>query len=305
MSLSLNPGNKAGGLLTSSVQLVVSSQSYLSSVVTVLLVASSAWIAGQAIWFGVEDDQSITLWKPQRVTGGRVEQPALDLTELKNANLFGVYSENALAPEVAAPVVQNAPKTRLNLVLVGAVASSQPENSLAVISNKGNQSTYGVGEVIEGTRAKLKAVLIDRVIIDNSGRDETLMLEGIEYKKLTDNGRTSVRNSSDSGNSPVSKLEAIRAEITQNPQVLLQYIRLSQVRNKEGKISGYRVRPGKDRVLFESVGLKNGDIATHLNGEELTDPKTMSKVWQSLSELTEVNLTVERGGQVEEIYIQF
>ncbi len=29
-----------------------------------------------------------------------------------------------------------------------------------------------------------QAVLVDRVIIDNSGRDETLMLEGIEYKSV-------------------------------------------------------------------------------------------------------------------------
>lgn len=70
-------------------------------------------------------------------------------------------------------MIQDAPKTRLNLVLVGAVASSNPKLSLAVIANRGTQATYGINEEIEGTRAKLKAVLVDRVIIDNSGRDET------------------------------------------------------------------------------------------------------------------------------------
>ena len=63
-----------------------------------------------------------------------------------------------------------------------------------MIANRGTQATYGINEEIEGTRAKLKAVLIDRVIIDNSGRDETLMLEGIEYKRLAVSAPASPRS---------------------------------------------------------------------------------------------------------------
>ena len=84
----------------------------------------------------------------------------------------------------------------------------------------------------------------------------------------------------------------------------MQYIRLSQVR-REGDIVGYRVGPGSQRDLFDAVGLKEGDIATQLNGADLSDPSAMGKVWQSISDMTELNLTVERDGQRHEIFIEF
>ncbi|MGT0149779.1 type II secretion system protein N [Vibrio metschnikovii] len=48
-----------------------------------------------------------------------------------------------------APVQVDAPPTRLNLTLVGVVASNELERSLAVIANRGQQATYGLNEQIE------------------------------------------------------------------------------------------------------------------------------------------------------------
>ncbi|MGT0149781.1 hypothetical protein ACT691_10065 [Vibrio metschnikovii] len=42
-----------------------------------------------------------------------------------------------------------------------------------------------------------------------------------------------------------------------------------------------------------------------LNGLDLTDPSAMTQVFESISDLTELNLTVERDGQQHDIYIQF
>ena len=221
--------------------------------------------------------------------------------------MFGAYNPTTPAV-VEQQVIQDAPKTRLNLVLVGAVASSNPKLSLAVIANRGTQATYGINEEIEGTRAKLKAVLVDRVIIDNSGRDETLMLEGIEYKRLAVSAPAPPRTSSSvRGNNPASaeeKLDEIKAKIMKDPQQIFQYVRLSQVK-RDDKVIGYRVSPGKDSELFNSVGLQNGDIATQLNGQDLTDPAAMGNIFRSISELTELNLVVERDGQQHEVFIEF
>lgn len=307
MSLSLSSAGKASNFFSVILHGLMNSQAKISLLITAVFISLSAWIAGELIWYSV-DSNSTTKWVAQKSESITQKNDFLDTRELKDANLFGLYSEKS-EPVKAAQVVSDAPKTRLNLTLVGVVASSNEANSLAVIANKGVQATYGINEDIEGTRAKLKAVLVDRVIIDNAGRDETLMLQGIDYSKrsvsstqVNTQRSPSVRTS---GNNPSVKLEDIKQEITEDPQKLLQYIQLSQMRDKEGKLIGYRVRPGKNKVLFESVGLKSGDIATHLNGEDLTDTATMGRIWKSLSDLTELNLTVDRKGQTEEIYIQF
>ena len=281
-------------------------QQKLSLITCCVLIAISAWILGQLAWFIEPAEQSITSWKAQASSSSR-PQSTLDISSLQKSHLFGEY--NAETPQVIEqPVIQDAPKTRLNLVLVGAVASSDPNRSLAVIANRGKQATYGISEEIEGTRAKLKAVLIDRVIIDNSGRDETLMLEGLEYKRLSVSAPAKPRASASvRGNNPGSaeeKLEEIKAKITQDPQQIFQYVRLSQVK-RDGNVIGYRVSPGKDPELFKSVGLQSGDIATQLNGQDLTDPAAMGTIFRSISDLTELNLVVERDGQQHDIFIEF
>lgn len=281
-------------------------QQKLSLITCCVLIAISAWILGQLAWFIEPAEQSITPWKAQASSSSR-PQSTLDISSLQKSHLFGEY--NAETPQVIEqPVIQDAPKTRLNLVLVGAVASSDPKRSLAVIANRGKQATYGISEEIEGTRAKLKAVLVDRVIIDNSGRDETLMLEGLEYKRLSVSAPAKPRASASvRGNNPGSaeeKLEEIKATITKDPQQIFQYVRLSQVK-RDGSVIGYRVSPGKDPELFKSVGLQSGDIATQLNGQDLTDPAAMGSIFRSISDLTELNLVVERDGQQHDIFIEF
>ena len=209
-------------------------------------------------------------------------------------------------------MVQEAPQTKLNLLLAGVVASSDSSKSLAVIANRGKQNTYGVGETVEGTRATLKAVFYDRVIIENNGRDETLMLEGTKYSKTIQQASkpaTKVQSTIAGNNSGLSSrdeqdLSQIRKEITENPQSVMKYIRLSQV-SRDGNIVGYRVSPGKNRQLFEAVGLEAGDVAISLNGADLTNPAEMGKIWKTLPELTELNLTVERNGQLHDVYIGF
>jgi general secretion pathway protein C len=271
-----------------------------------VLIAASAWILGQLAWFIEPAEQTVVPWAAT-ASSSSAPQSTLDISSLQQSNLFGAYNPTTPAV-VEQQVIQDAPKTRLNLVLVGAVASSNPKLSLAVIANRGTQATYGINEEIEGTRAKLKAVLVDRVIIDNSGRDETLMLEGIEYKRLSVSAPAPPRTSSSvRGNNPVSaeeKLDEIKAKIMKDPQQIFQYVRLSQVK-RDDKVIGYRVSPGKDSELFNSVGLQNGDIATQLNGQDLTDPAAMGNIFRSISELTELNLVVERDGQQHEVFIEF
>lgn len=282
-------------------------QSQLSLFIALCLLGLSAWVAGVLVWQLFPQSSSVSRWAPPTAVATQVSgaTDTAHSSDINKANIFGQYQRDQKV--VQAPVVTDAPKTRLNVVLVGSVVSSNPERSLAVVANRGKQGTYGIGEQIDGTRASIAAVFIDRIIISNAGRDETVMLEGIEYKKLELKQPAPAAASNVVGNNPVDneeKLAAIRNTITQDPQQIFQYVRLSQVK-RDGKISGYRVSPGRDAELFNAVGLQNGDIAIALNGADLTDPAAMGQIYQSITDLTELNLTVERDGQQHDIFIQF
>ncbi|EGQ8153484.1 type II secretion system protein GspC [Vibrio sp. 1580] len=281
-------------------------QAKLSLLLTCLFIAITGWILGKIVWLAIPQSSEVPQWRPSASSVAASNKgDAIDFNALQNANLFGKYTEQKAAV-VEQPIVKDAPKTRLNLTLVGAVASSDANTSLAVIANRGKQATYGLGEEIEGTRATLKAVLVDRVIIDNQGRDETLMMEGIEYKKLSESpqvARAQAQRAEAATSDVGEKLEQIREEIAKDPQSVFKYITISPVK-KDGDIVGYRVSPGRDAALFNDVGLQPGDIAVQLNGIDLSDPSSSVQLMQVMSDPQELNLTVERGGQQYDIYIQ-
>lgn len=276
-------------------------QQRASYTIMIALLAISAWIIGQMIW-QPWSSPSVSQWRPVNVTqSGSDSAIGIDISELQNSHLFGEL--NQTAPVVEQPKLQDAPKSRLNVVLVGTVVSSNAGKSLAVIANRGRQATYGINEVIEGTRAKLVQVQADRVIIDNSGRNETVMLEGLKYSKPEAAPKSKAETNSTRSQVPAEALEKIRQEIRQDSSKIFQYVRMSQIK-KDGDVVGYRLSPGKDKALFESVGLKQGDIAVSINGLDLKDPSVMSEIFKNLSQLTELTLTVERSGQPHEIYIE-
>ncbi|MDW2022431.1 MULTISPECIES: type II secretion system protein GspC [unclassified Vibrio] len=281
-------------------------QAKLSLLLTCLFIAITGWILGKIVWLAIPQSSEVPQWRPSASSVAASNKgDAIDFNALQNANLFGKYTEQKAAV-VELPIVKDAPKTRLNLTLVGAVASSDANTSLAVIANRGKQATYGLGEEIEGTRATLKAVLVDRVIIDNQGRDETLMMEGIEYKKLSESpqvARAQAQRAEAATSDVGEKLEQIREEIAKDPQSVFKYITISPVK-KDGDIVGYRVLPGRDAALFNDVGLQPGDIAVQLNGIDLSDPSSSVQLMQVMSDPQELNLTVERDGQQYDIYIQ-
>ena len=280
-------------------------QSPTSQTLTTLILVATVWVLGEIIWLIPNETKAVPTWAAAHVVVSKNESN-IDIDSLRQADLFGHYTPNQQT-NAANNVKVDAPKTRLNLTLAGVVANSDQALSLAVIANHGSQDTYGINEVIQGTRVKLKAVLVDRVILDNEGRDETLMLDGVDYSKLSmDNPQPlrvePVRNQevNDESADLEDKLDKIHQEIQNDPKALLKYVRLAMV--KEGNdIQGYRLSAGSDRALFDSVGLQDGDVAVSINGVDLKSADALTQVLCTLSDIQEINLTVERDNQLEDI----
>ncbi|WP_261887389.1 type II secretion system protein GspC [Vibrio aerogenes] len=283
-------------------------QNLLSTGLTVVLWAIFAWFLGKAVWMPFHSDPShAPVWKPTAAEHAGSKK-VFDSRFVKQQNLFGTFNRSTKPGQ--STVMVNAPKTKLNLKLVGVVVSDETHGNLAIIALRGEQDTYGLDEQIKGTRASLKAVLADRVIINNSGRDETLMLENIDPKLYEQMGpikkkpQAPARLTERARHTSDKKLAQIKQELSNNPQNLFQYVRLSQIKRNNAVI-GYRLSPGRSPELFKSVGLKRGDIAVKLNDVDLTDKNAMVKISSELSDLSEMKITVERDGQPHDIYIQF
>lgn len=89
---------------------------------------------------------------------------------LVDAHLFGT-------PEKTQPIVEEAPKTKLKLNLLGVLATDNTDYARALIQVQSHKmKAYAVGDVIEGTDAALHKVENQRVILDRQGKFESLAM---------------------------------------------------------------------------------------------------------------------------------
>ena len=144
-------------------------QNHIRTAVVVLLALYLIAFAAELTWRLMPSPDVAQAGAPATtVSAAKPGAERINLAKLKRLDLFGSLTA---APVEKAPAT-DAPKTTLNLTLNGVVASSDESVAAAIIENRGQQNTYGIDEKIDGTRAILKAVFADRVIIRNGGRDE-------------------------------------------------------------------------------------------------------------------------------------
>ncbi|KZN44788.1 type II secretion system protein GspC [Pseudoalteromonas luteoviolacea] len=272
----------------------------LSRAVVFLAVVYIAFLLSQLFWL-LWPKPETKLLSTNPIHSQSVQQ-AVSSSSILTQNIFGKANEKPKAENKPKPVISNAPETQLNVRLTGIVAVSQNDVAgLAIIESQGRQETYLVHDAVKGTRAKLAQVLPDRVILDVSGRFETLMLDGIDFTQqvamLTTPKRNSEPKARKIGDNTRSELAQRRQELLNEPGKLFDYIRISPER-RNGQLVGYRLRPGKDPELFKKMGLKNNDLAIAINGYQLTDMKQAMTAMNELRESTDANITIERDGRI-------
>jgi general secretion pathway protein C len=249
---------------------------------------------------------------------------AIDIDELVQWNLFGTAATPPAQvveepEEIAAGsgnldgIEDGARETRLALTLQGILGSSDAEQARAIIEAKKEQQQYLVGDELPvGNKVKLAKILADRVVIDNSGKYELLLLFGEDELAANVSAAPSARDTAPvqrvdraeqaramdrRGSSRVSEMaENYRQRLYSNPQSLAQVVRIAAVR-EAGQLKGYRVSAGRDREQFEALGFKANDIVTGVNGIELTDPGKAIKLYEVMRTAREASFNVLRDGE--------
>ena len=228
----------------------------------------------------------------------------VNIRKLQQLNLFG---DAAATPKpIDSTPITDAPETRLNLTLTGVVASSDKNASTAIIENKGSQAVYGLGEKIEGTNATLQQVYSDRVIIKNGLRNETLMLDGIDYNEANKRRPQRTQRQPAAQRPKTQQLSEAALEATaalrERPTNFTDFISISPKTN-EGQLIGYQVSPGKKPELFQSAGLKAGDVIAQINGLDLTDMQQSQEALAQLRNAQTLELTIIRDDSYTTLYL--
>jgi len=233
---------------------------------------------------------------PQPVLTGtatRPQHPALDVQSIVSAHLFGVATVD---PSTQDP--DNAPQSTANLLLAGTIATQDPKHGVAIISDGGPSKVYSVGDNVSG--ASLHSVYLDRVILDRGGALETLLLPRLLGPGM--HAPPVIRRPGGADPRTAAAVDNIRRMVQQDPGILDQVMRtVPSYDSAAGKLRGFRAYPGRNRQIFSKLGLKPGDLVTAINGTTLDDPQRSQEVFNTIQTSDHVTVTVERGGQKQEI----
>lgn len=290
----------------------------LQQALELVLVLCLCWLLAKVTWQILPAAQTNRTVARVSQNASATEPATVSLAALIAPKLFGTASAKAV--KAIEPLVTEAPKTTLNVKLTGVVAlASSPGAGSAIIESRGSEATYAVDDQIDGTNARLKQVLADRVLIQQAGRFETLMLDGIEYTKIAQAnaglGRSDQPDAEmEADMAPVpepmemrplqasEELEARRDELIAEPMKFFDYIRVSPQRSN-GQLTGYRLMPGKDPSLFAQLGLQPNDLAVEINGIALNDMQQAMSVINELRDAKEAAIKIERDGEIRDILV--
>jgi general secretion pathway protein C len=218
-----------------------------------------------------------------------VPRHMVNVQAIVNAQLFG-------KEPIAVQNASNAPQTTMPLVLTGIISADDPQYGLAILGQSA-QSTkvFAVGDNVPGG-AKLHSVYNDRVVIDRGGHLETLFLPKQTAASAAPPPMATALNTE----SPIA--DRMRKLITEQPSLLADVMRPQPV-FANGKQTGYRVYPGRNRQAFLKLGLRPGDLVTAINGTMLDDPDHGQQIFNTLGSSSEAHVTVQRNGAQQDVVL--
>jgi general secretion pathway protein C len=254
---------------------------------------------------------------------GRVDDAAIS-----SWHLFGRLEAERSVETPPAP----APVTPLNLRLVGIFFMERgSDRALALIADGGGpERGFRIGEPLPGG-ARLQRIQRDHVIISRGGQEEVLHLPKLgevasrpaPLNTLPDMspampsdlspGMPEPEGASDmppdmpepegepaaSGESSVidasAVAERLRGGAMTGPRAL-EDIAFASPYVQNGQFVGFRLRQGRDRILWGQLGLNSGDVVTEVNGNRLNSPAQGLTLLKEVLSADRVSLRVLRNG---------
>jgi general secretion pathway protein C len=159
-----------------------------------------------------------------------------------------------------------------------------------------------VGDALEGhARVSVRAIERTRVILDNAGRPEELLLREDDPSLLAGRKATARRGARRAAAPPDpdaaldQRLKTLNgpdgqgiSQILSSARIVPQYF--------EGQMQGMRVDSIKADSVFQKVGLQNGDVITEVNGIVIDRVEATSAIFDEFATAEQIDIAALRGG---------
>ena len=256
-------------------------------VTELLIVAVLAIFAARILWLVIAPGGAVSGTQPMvqsqtAASGAETRDLAGDMSLLVTTNPFS---------RVAEPVadIEEAPETKLNLVLKGVRASADGTGVAMIVMPNNRLSIFAPGEtVLEGV--VLDRVYGDRVTLRKNGQIEALLMaSGADrLAVLSAPGEPNPNVSAERQSEEPGLISTTASEFLAN--LVINPVHRGQ------DFVGYEVGSRGNQQLLEQSGLKTGDIILSVDGVSVGS-SSPGDLAMKLSSLQKVRLRVDRDGQ--------
>ena len=215
-------------------------------------------------------------------------------------NLFQTKATVAVLPQ--AVDVEGLQQTSLKLRLWGTVTGDAKE-AYAVIEETGKrkQNLYRIGDSVQD--ATLKLILREKIVLSVKGRDEVLEIEKAVSRasRVRPASVSSARpGAGQRGRLPrTQKITLRRGQIDEAMQDMSQLLSNVNIRPhfRDGQPDGLMLSRVKPNSIFMRMGLRNGDVISGVNGQELQSVDDVMSFYERLKDSDQVTVNLKRGGR--------
>ena len=223
----------------------------------------------------VEKDQQSYLAKAQAI--GRT-------------HLFG----KAVVAAAPAPVVEEAPETKLNYKLRGIYFSPEASLSSAIVEIQPNKSQHFKIDDELAEKIVVSDILQDHILIDRYGKIERLNLQKPEVSKVASSTRASAGVQTNSV-ATTRLLQNYKKRYVRNPLALAKRFQAIPVQ-ENGRNIGFRLKALRGESLLKKLNFNENDVFTKINGIALDKPFQALDALKSLTTANSVSVTIMRNG---------
>ena len=242
---------------------------------------------------------------------GRSRKPSLDsfMKPIMDRSLFDSSKVGSSGTAIAGAEGEEQEATDLGATLILTSVAEDPRWSTALILVEGDDATpeiYVVGDALADS--KVDEIARRRVyVLRQNGAREYMEIGGAKPKKKgsskKDDGKKKRRGRID-WTEGVTKLSDTHYQVERSAieNGLANLDRLSRdarvVPNfVDGKSNGFKVFGIKRNSAYKTLGLKNNDVITGVNGMELTSPDKALEVYSKLQNESSISLDIVRKGE--------
>lgn len=266
---------------------------YLNILLAVILVLSVFLIARDIISLSFDRGR-----KPQaRAVSANHEQSQgvkhlVDYREILVNNPFGFPGGEirALTSSSKAPVQQG------DLRLLGTVVGPS-EMSYAIVRNRNEEEIFKLGEPVFGS-GELYGVKPDKVLIRQGGEIIEIQFQDVAIREMKEPGSNRIAGASFAqrvgrGSYVVDQRKLQQA--IENPAQIMTDARLKP-NFANGREEGFSLSEVKPGGIYQSLGLRDGDVLLRINEYDISDPQKALQAFTALRGLDRVRVDLIRAG---------